>query len=172
MYLRGTAATSSKSAVNFGFALRADRMSSAMSVFEIAKEAGSIGAASGGSPTRQPEPTAKLRPAEPQRRLQARLEEPLALRRVEPCPSLHRALEQIGAPHLATFQNENSANEPQKSKLANMLAATKISTHDVAVRTVLREGAAVSPLALWCALFQLASSAFIRPCSHGSIAVG
>jgi hypothetical protein len=47
------------------------------------------------------EPSAELARLEPQRRLQARLEKPLALRWVEARPALHRGLKQIDAPHLA-----------------------------------------------------------------------
>jgi hypothetical protein len=48
-----------------------------------------------------PKPSSQLKPIEPQRRLQERLEKPLALRRVEPRPALHRRFGQFNAPHPA-----------------------------------------------------------------------
>ena len=51
------------------------------------------------------EPIAEFLPVKAQRRLQARLEKPLALRWVEPRPPLHRGFKQISASHLATFRN-------------------------------------------------------------------
>ena len=63
----------------------------------------------------------------------------------------------------------------QKSKLANMLAATQISAHDVAVRTVLREGAAVTRWRSGAPLFQrpvLPSSALLSRIDCGWIAAG
>jgi hypothetical protein len=121
-----------------------------------------------------PEPFAEFPPLKSQRRAQARLEKPLALRRFEPRPALHGALKQrISVRHLAAFQNENSANEPQKSKFANMLLATEISAHDVAARTVLREGAAVTRWRSGAPLFQrpaLPSSALLSRIDCGWIA--
>jgi hypothetical protein len=55
------------------------------------------------------EPFAEFLPLKAQRRLQTRLEKPLALRWVEPRPALHRGLEQISAPHPATFQQRGVA---------------------------------------------------------------
>jgi hypothetical protein len=69
------------------------------------------------------EPSTEFLPLKAQRRLQPRLEKPVPLLRGEPRPALHRGLKQISVPHLAIFQNENSANETQKSKNANMLRA-------------------------------------------------
>jgi hypothetical protein len=70
-----------------------------MSRSEIAKRAGSIGAASGAVLTRRREPSAELAPVKPQRCLQARHKEPLALRRVEPRPAFQSCRNQIDAPH-------------------------------------------------------------------------
>jgi hypothetical protein len=47
-----------------------------------------------------PKPSLQRKRVEPQRRLQERLEKPLALRCVEPHAALHRRLSQISAPHL------------------------------------------------------------------------
>jgi hypothetical protein len=66
------------------------------------------------------EPSPEFLPFEAQCCPQASLEKPFALRWVEPRPALHRGLEQITR-HLATFQNENSASETQKTEIANML---------------------------------------------------
>jgi hypothetical protein len=52
-----------------------------------------------------PEPFAEFPPLKAQCRPYARLEKPFTLRRGEARPSPHRALEQISAPHLATFSN-------------------------------------------------------------------
>jgi hypothetical protein len=52
-------------------------------------------------------PRPQLKPVEPHRRRHERLEKPLALRCVEPRPPLHRRLDQISAPHLATFKSES-----------------------------------------------------------------
>jgi hypothetical protein len=65
-----------------------------------------------------PKPSSQLKPVEPQRRLQERLEKPLALRCVEPRPALHRRLSQINAPQLASlkakFSKGKSKNEKRK----------------------------------------------------------
>jgi hypothetical protein len=48
-------------------------------------------------------PSAELKPVKPQRRLQARLEKPLALLRVEPRPAFQSCRNQINASHLASL---------------------------------------------------------------------
>ena len=65
------------------------------------------------------EPSAELKPVEPQRRLQARLEKPLALLRVEPRPALHCGRDQIDAPHSHSLLKSglgkrNTKNEKRK----------------------------------------------------------
>ena len=73
-------------------ALKGNCFSSATMSSEIAKAGRSPGAA-GRRLTNPPQkPSAKLKRAKPQRRLQARPEKPLALCRVEPRPSQHRGL--------------------------------------------------------------------------------
>jgi hypothetical protein len=99
-----------------------------MSVFEMAKLAGSTGAASGGFDQPPQEPSTEFLPLKAQRRPQERFGKPLALAIIEPRPRVHRALEQrISTRHLATFQNcavldfcAVSANETQKSRIAKM----------------------------------------------------
>jgi hypothetical protein len=89
-------------------------MSSAMSAFEI--ETGQIdwrGEWGFADPPQQP--FGEFPPLKPQRRPQARLKKPFALLRVEPRPALHRALEQIIAPHLATFRKRGAANRDDVS---------------------------------------------------------
>jgi hypothetical protein len=66
------------------------------------------------------EPLAEFLPLKPQRRPQECFGKSLALTIIEPVPALHRGLEQITR-HFATFQNENSGSETQKSRIANML---------------------------------------------------
>jgi hypothetical protein len=70
-----------------------------MSASEIAKRLRSAGERGFVDPPQ--EPSAEFLPVKPQRRLQARLEKPIALRWVEPRPTLHRGLKQINAPHFA-----------------------------------------------------------------------
>jgi hypothetical protein len=150
--------------------LGTDRMSIAMSALEMAKLAGSTVAASGGSLTRRRSHSRNSR-----RSSRSAARKP-AWKNRSRCAgfALHGALKQrISVRHLAAFQNENSANEPQKSKFANMLLATEISAHDVAARTVLREGAAVTRWRSGAPLFQrpaLPSSALLSRIDCGWIA--
>ena len=65
-----------------------------------------------------PKPSSQLKPVEPQRRLQERLEKPVALRLVEPPPALQRRLGQISAPHLVNLKAKFSKEKSQKTKNA------------------------------------------------------
>jgi hypothetical protein len=62
------------------------------------------------------QPSSQSKRVEPQRRHQERLEKPLALRRVEPRPALHRRLGQISAPHLVNLKSEIQQRKIGKRK--------------------------------------------------------
>ena len=95
-------------AVYLSGASRADLMRSATSAFEMAKRA--TGAASGGSPIRRRSQARNSCRSRRSAAFRPDWKNRSALRWVEPRPALHRGLEQISAPHLATFQQRGGSN--------------------------------------------------------------
>ena len=95
-------------------------MRRATSASEIVKRARSIGAASGWFLSRRRSQARELKPVEPQRRLQERLEKPLALRWVEPRPASIVASNRSTRRISRAFE-KRSAKETTKTKIANML---------------------------------------------------
>ena len=90
--------------------------SKAMSRSEIAKAAGSIGAASGAVLTRRRSQARNSSLSSRSAAFRPSLKEPLALLRVEPRPALHRGLNQIDAPHSRSLLKSGSGKRNTKNE--------------------------------------------------------